>query len=357
MAFGDRLRMARARAGLSLAGLADRLDNQVTAQAINKYELGKAMPSSSTLVGLSKALGVSLDFLMANQVVELEGIEFRKRANTTEKERAFVEAEVIDHVERYLAIEEILELPINENPLRNIGGVTISELDEAEDEAYKLREKWNLGCDPIPSMTALLEERDIRVIAIDLPEKFSGLTCWAKRPQDKPAVPVVVVSTHFSVERERFTLAHELAHAVIGNSQDGKLEKAMDRFAAAFLIPADHLRNELGQGRKSLAYQELVRLKHFYGVSMWALLMRLKDVGVISDAYLKNLYRTPARAWLKEEPEPLSREGDVGKLEIPQRFELLVYRAVTEGLIPTVKAAALLKRSVSHVEQAVKGPH
>ena len=111
MAFGNRLRLARLRGGLSLAGLAERLENKVSAQAINKYETGKMMPSSGVLVGLAKALDVSLDFLISHQVTSLEGVEFRRRASALEREKAFVESEVIDHVERYLAIEEILDIP------------------------------------------------------------------------------------------------------------------------------------------------------------------------------------------------------------------------------------------------------
>ena len=69
--FGQRLRLARKKAGLSMQGLADRTSPRITAQAISKYEADKMNPSSSVLVGLSKALGVSLDFLMGGQVEEL----------------------------------------------------------------------------------------------------------------------------------------------------------------------------------------------------------------------------------------------------------------------------------------------
>ena len=51
----------------------------------------------------------------------------------------------------------------------------------------------------------------------------------------------------------------------------------MDRFAGAFLVPAAHLKNELGAEETTPSLiEELVRLKHLYGVSMWALLHRLK---------------------------------------------------------------------------------
>ena len=355
MAFGDRLRLARLRAGLSLAALAEKLEERVTPQAINKYEKGEMMPSSSVLVALAKTLDVSLDFLMSNQVVALGGVEFRKRVSVTEREKSLVESEVIDHVERYLAIEAILDLPDEESALDKLEPVTVNAPEDAEDLANQLRANWKLGRDPIPSMTALLEERNVRVLQIEGPDGFSGLTCRVRRPGNKPSIPVIV-RRHVTVERDRFTLAHELAHGIIKDTVTGKSEKAMDRFAAAFLMPAEHLKNEIGARRTSVGYNELVQLKRLYGVSMWALLMRLCAVGVISDAALKNLYRTPARAWLKSEPEPLEEGGDIGQLEQPRQFEAYVYRALAEGLIPTVKAATLLKKSIRDVEIAVKGP-
>ena len=74
--FGQRLRLARKKAGLSMQALADSVIPKVSAQAISKYEAGKMMPSSSVLVGLSKTLGVSIDFLMGGQVETLKGVEF-----------------------------------------------------------------------------------------------------------------------------------------------------------------------------------------------------------------------------------------------------------------------------------------
>jgi len=355
MAFGDRLRLARLRRGMSLAALAEKLEQRVTPQAINKYEKGDMMPSSSVLLALAKALGVSLDFLMSSQVVELDGVEFRKRASVTEREKSLIESEVIDHLERYLAIEAILDLPDEESALDRLDAVTVVSPEDAEERANALRVEWRLGCEPVPSVTALLEEKNVRVIQIEAPAGFYGLTCRVRRPGGKPSIPIVV-RRHVNVERDRFTLAHELAHAAIKDSVAGKVEKMMDRFAGAFLVPAEHLKNEIGARRTSLGYNELVQLKHLYGVSMWALLMRLRDVGIVSEATHKNLYRTSARAWLKSEPAPLRENGDIGRLEQPRRFEAHVYRALAEGLISTPKAATLLKKSIHDVEIAFKGP-
>ena len=58
--FGQRLRLARKRAGLSMRSLAEQMTPKVTAQAISKYEAGQMLPSSAVLVSLGKVLNVSL---------------------------------------------------------------------------------------------------------------------------------------------------------------------------------------------------------------------------------------------------------------------------------------------------------
>jgi hypothetical protein len=176
-------------------------------------------------------------------------------------ERARAESAVIDEVERHLALDEILELSGEKNALpatRN----NVGSLEEAEALAEKLREEWCLGNDPISSMTGLLEDKGVKVVAVDIPKKLSGFTGTVRRPKGKGDLPVIVVSTQFTIERRRFTLAHELAHRIIGGTKgDLKIEKAMDRFAAAFLIPAEHLRAEVRGARVARPpYSEIVRL-------------------------------------------------------------------------------------------------
>src|SRR5579872_2062057 len=104
----DRIKLARRKAGFSLRDLSDAMNGRVTAQAIGKYERGEDVPSSGVLIALAKALGVSLNYLMDSQGMELTRVEFRTKASTTVRERAQVETEVIEWIERYLQIERIL---------------------------------------------------------------------------------------------------------------------------------------------------------------------------------------------------------------------------------------------------------
>ena len=109
---GQRLRLARSASGLSLRDLESKLDNCVTAQALSKYERDEMMPVSQVLMGLARVLGVSEEYLLGEQELALEGMEFRKKADMSAKEEAQVEARVLQLLERYLTVEEILGLPI-----------------------------------------------------------------------------------------------------------------------------------------------------------------------------------------------------------------------------------------------------
>ncbi|XQU07979.1 helix-turn-helix transcriptional regulator [Halomonas sp. LY9] len=71
---------ARKAAGLSMQALADQVG--VSATMINKYEKGKSTPGSKALIQLSKALGVRSEYFFRPVQVQLEGVEYRKRAST-----------------------------------------------------------------------------------------------------------------------------------------------------------------------------------------------------------------------------------------------------------------------------------
>lgn len=355
---GDRLRIARKKSGLSLRALAGVMNPPVSAQAIGKYEAGEMMPSSRVLVGLGQALGVSLDFLMSSQVVDLSGMEFRKRSGTSARDRAQVEATVTERLENYLAIEDILELPAAPDQLAPLKTNQVASFEEAEALAGKLRDAWDLGGDAIPSMTALLEDKGIKVIEVDLPVRVSGMTCEVRRPGGRSDISVIVVSSRVNIERRRFTLAHELGHRIIGGvaSDDLKLEKAIDRFAGAFLVPADHLRQEAGERRHGVAYQEIKRLKHLYGVAATAMLVRLGQTGILPEGVVAYAFQTFARAWRTQEPAPMDASTGLGAFEKPRRFERLVYRALAEQMISPVRAAELMQKPLAEIELGLKGP-
>ena len=356
--FAQRLRLARKKAGLSMRELATRMSPSVSVQAISKYEAGKMMPSSRVLVGLGQALDVSLDFLMGGQVEGLEGVEFRKHSRTSATDRARAEVLVTEQIENYLAIEHILDIEPPPEPFDGLRCDQVQGLEGAEELANRLRAEWNLGFGPIPSMTGLLESKGIKLIEADLPERFDGLACTVKRVRGQPDTEAVVISSRTGIERRRFTLARELAHRVILDVTGIAIrrEKALDRFAATLLVPAEHLREQAGRNRHGITYTEMVRLKHAYGVSAATMLTRLREVSVVSAAALDRAFRGYARAWRKREPAPIEPTQGLGAFEEPHRFEALVWRGLGDQLFAPVRGAGLLRRSLREVGDELRGP-
>ena len=188
------------------------------------------------------------------------------------------------------------------------------------------------------------EERGIKVLQIELPDKLAGIAAWV-RPPDEPSLPVVVVNRKHPGERQRFTLAHELGHLVLSLEHSTNSEKAADRFAGAFLIPAEALWTEVGKRRTHLGLNELLLLKKLLGASVQTLAYRCLELGIISQAHHRRLFRQFAeKGWRKPpypEPKKLASERST-------RLERLCRRAVSEDAITETRAEELLGRSLAN---------
>lgn len=354
--FGERLRLARRKAGLSLRGLSVALGGSVSAQSIGKYERGEMMPNSEILIQMSKALNVSVPYLMSERISKLKNVEFRRTSGVTEREKAQVEAAVIEKLEHYMNIEEILDVSDESCLPQKINGALLGLEEDGETLAEETRKRWELGTGPIPDMTALLENHGIKVLLGDLPEKVSGLTCTAHSPRRDLPVPVIVVNKNITLERRRLTLAHELGHKLIDADSPVNHEKAANVFAGAFLVPKDHLVGQVGKNRNFFYFKELILLKHMYRVSAAAMLVRLRQTDVIDKSTLSYAFQTYARNWRSSEPYPLEPDEERGNYEAPHRFERLCYWALAEKLIMPMKVCELLQLPMDKVELGMKGP-
>jgi Zn-dependent peptidase ImmA (M78 family)/transcriptional regulator with XRE-family HTH domain len=347
---GNRLLLARQAAGLSLRALAERLDGMVTAQAILKYEKDRAMPGSKILLAMAKALNVSPDYLLSNREIELSGLEFRKAAAAGAKQEKAVQARVLEQLDRYLAVEESLGMSSQPCSYADHHLPAISTPDDACVAAARLRTYWKLGHDPIASMTELLEERGIKVIALDLDESIFGSKACAKLANNQEVAAILVNHLHTG-ERQRFTLAHELGHLLLSFEQKFSVrdsEKAMDRFAGAFLVPDDALRAATGTHRTEVSLGELIELKKRFLVSLQTIVVRLRQTQVLSESVANKHWELLkdkgylARPW--PEPEPIAPEHS-------HRLHRLVLRAVSEDALSESRAAELLGITVRDLDR------
>ena len=337
--FNIRLNRARKAAGLSLRELGDKVG--ISHAAIKKYEDGPTMPSSDILLGLSRALKVRTEYFFRPEYVKLDGIEYRKRSSLPKKQLDAITHEVIDHIERRIELENLFPQSPTEAFLALEGlPVPINQLDQIEEVAEHVRQVWNLGLDPIPNLIDVLETNGIRVFMIeaDTNNKFDGLAARVNN------MPIVVVGRHWSGDRQRFTMAHELGHLMLEGklSEDIDEEMACNRFAGAFLFPRASVLQELGNHRNAIEIKELALLKEEFGLSMAGILYRARDLGVITPAYHKSLTMFfSMKKWRKNEP------GRAYPAEKAHIFEQLIFHAIAEEFIGESKAAELMSVSLT----------
>ena len=339
---GERIKQARKAAGLSLRALADRAG--VTAMAISKYEGGKSTPSSRVLLDLSKALGVRTEYFFRPVKIELQEMKHRKHSRLPKKALDQIEGDVKEQLERFMELEQLLPNgPVQAFKLPENLPAPITTLDEVEVVARDLRTSWGLGIDPIPVLTDMLEERGVKVFQSQaINDRFDGMAATVD------GIPVIVVGRGWPGDRQRFTLAHELGHLVLQGrlAPDVEEEAAANRFAGAFLAPAEEVRKELGEKRVWLEPRELEVLKKTYGLSMQGWMHRAKDLGILPDTHYVEMRKFfSSRGWNKTEP------GDQYPPERPQLFDQLVYRALGQDLISESKAAELLRMPLTEFQK------
>jgi Zn-dependent peptidase ImmA (M78 family) len=339
--FAERLKSARLMNGLSLQGLADKIENRVTKQALSKYEVGQVIPDSEMLGILSDALQVRPDYFFASSSIEFGDIEFRKLQDYPAKERVRIVEIAKDELRRYLELEEILGIETAfHNPLEDF---SISSQEDIEAAAEKLREYWNLGSGAIANVTELLEDNHIKVLELDSSEEFDGFSTWVNQKR----IPLIVLNkSKFKdkLDRKRFTAFHELAHLLlkVNHLPEREKEKFCHAFATAMLISKDTLKKELGGKRSKLSINELGAMKQQYGISMQALVYRAKDLQLISDNYFKQFYATFNQLGYRKN-EPVVYEG----AEHSNRFSQLLFRALAENFISVSKAASLKNQKLA----------
>ena len=333
---------ARKMSGLSLRELAGKMNVPITKQALSQYEKGQITPSSKVIIAISNALDLPVDYFFKKSNVKLEHLEFRKKSSLSQKKVEAVRFQTLNYLEKYLEIEELLNVNgVFNNPLKKH---RVSQVQDIEKCANELRGKWALGLDPIPDVIALLEENKVTVFGIDAPEEFSGLASVT----DGVAVIVVNVNEKVNAVRKRLTALHELAHLILTFAEDvteKEKEHLCYSFAGAVLFPESVFKEKLGKKRSSILLNELILLENYYGISVQAIMWRAHDLGLISDSKFKEYHM-----WLSKSGFKKKELGNYCGCETPMRFQRLVYKALSEDIISSSKAAALLNKSLSDLK-------
>lgn len=326
---GARLRLARELKQMSQIQLARVLG--VSPAAVSQFEGGISRPAAETIGRLGELLDVPAGFFQLPLNDTHEGF-FRSLRKTTVSQRR--QARAVAHIAHDLATGPFASTTL---PGVTVPSLPVESLDVGqsiiEDAAIQVRKAWAMPRGPVPNVVELIECHGVTVIR--LPLDTPDVDAFSLPFVDRPVI--VLCADKNDRARSRFDAAHELGHLVLHGDQVWgmqEVERQAHGFAAAFLMPADDIYDELPSRAD---WPILFRLKTTWQVSLAALLMRGRTLGKLSEAnYLTAVKYASARGWRRQEPVPL------GPPEVPSQLRDLVQQAKDRMPLPSGVLSALL---------------
>ena len=331
----SRFACARKRKGLTKSALATLLG--VELRSVSAYESGDTVPRREVLARIIEVTGFPPEFFSGDDLEEPtpDAVSFRAMTKMTARQRdmALTQGTICIHLGKF--IEERFELPKVDIP-----DLSYESTPEAASET--LRRHWGIGALPVHNMIHLLEARGTRVfsLAIDARE-VDAFSMW------RSETPMVFLNTFKTSEHSRYDAAHELGHLVLhrhAQPHGPQAEREANAFASSFLMPRSSV---LAHARRNPTFDELVKLKKIWKVSVAALNYRLHTVGLTSDWLYRNLCIEIAKYGREQEPNEIPRETS----------QLLpkIFAALQEDTLSRSDVARALAIPRSEIEQLMFG--
>lgn len=295
------LRLAREAQGSTQKRLSE--ISGVAQGSISKYEKGLQVPSESQLDALAGALAYPTAFFEQLEA-RPAAVLYRTRSLRSAKLEAQVRARlnlvrlVVARMLDDISVEFVTRFP---EPDQTYGG--------PEQAAAALRAGWGVPPGPIESISDLIEAAGGVVVRVDL--GTDQAVAAYLHPLGDQLRWFFINTRVLAGDRVRFSLAHELGHAIlheaslIPDTRDA--ENHANRFGGAFVLPDQDLLAELP--RRRLQLHDLLALKRQFGVSMQTVAMCAHHAGAISRDELTRLYRELSyRGWRAQEPHDVTVE-------------------------------------------------
>lgn len=365
---GDNVRRLMKLQELTIPALAKLTD--MGSASISNLLNGKTEPKSGNLLKIADALKVPIQDLLAD-APKLSSLRFRTQKTLSAREKA--ERDQLRHItakwiEDYKFLEEILaeKTQFKLIDLRSKGPKLL---------ALEVRKKLDLGNAPIPDIVELVNGAGIklRVAPFGFKKTF-GLSVGSS-----DGGPAIIVNSEagITVERQIFTIAHELGHLLMHTDSYGTAEdieneleeQEANSFAGQLLLPDDVLMEEWQEKRGGNWVDAVLKIKKKFKVSYMTVLVRLEQV--LPKSPDRNLHIAFRIAYqqryghdLKDHYEPDPIEGPVARAEEDglsasdldnDRFSRMVMQAFEREEISIGRAAEMLGCSIDEMRNLVKG--
>lgn len=173
--------------------------------------------------------------------------------------------------------------------------------------AQKFRLENGLSMNEAVNVKSLI--RKLNILTVYRPMSYHAYGLSLKSPKGHR---FILVNSNSSRGRQHFTIAHELYHLyydenprphICGKDGTSRTERNADRFASALLMPEEGVigmltDEEYAERRISIA--QVLRLEQYFGVSRSTILIRLKELNLLSATQFEDLKAYPIIRSAKE---------------------------------------------------------
>lgn len=365
---GDNIRRHMKIRGLTIPRLSAKMG--MGTAALSNLLNGKAEPKSSTLIKLAGALDVSFQELLADAPL-LQSLRFRTAKTLSGREKA--ERDQLRHdTAIWLSDYQFLEDALDKRLRFKLANSFHQDPGKA---AMGVRRALEIDAKkPIYDMSELMENAGIKLRI----RPFGFKKTFGLSVGEKNGGPAIVVNAEpgIPVERQIFTIAHELGHLILHKNsydaareiEDDDEERGANSFAGIFLIPDEGLRKDWDESKGLHWVERVLHVKKIYKVSYMTILVRLgqlypelKDRPLIAE--FRSAYADLYKHDLKDHYEPNAIQGPVASIDpqeldtsdlIEDRFARLVRAAYEKELISISRAGEMLNRSLEDIRALVR---
>lgn len=305
--FTDRLQAAKAASGNMSMPMIES-ETRIPVERIRGFLNGSTTPTIEECQELADAFGVATTYLVRPSCgVEL--VSYRKHSRLTKRVAYRVAIDIQTAFRNYYDIEEVVGNPLPNDILGEPYLVPSPDLtdDAIERIAIDMRAALGIGQDEsLPDIHAALDAK-VRLLPFAMPCGVPQIRqdgCVVKSDRGDKAV---AFNRNAPIDRQRFTLAHELGHLILDDEHD---EKSANKFAAAFLMPERLVKAAFN----SDSLDALLGLKAIFGCSIAALNMRCNGLGLVNElTYKRNWVMLSYRGWSRHEPDVGLQQPQYGR--------------------------------------------
>lgn len=301
---GARLQSARRYRGMTITELANNIE--VTKQSISQFENGQISPQFDTLMKITNILKFPREYFYEEDKIDIKlgNTYFRALSKMSKKEESMQKEKTKILGKLFNFLNEYIEFP----------SLNLPEFDEelsVEDKAFKLREYWGLGEEPISDIIYVLEKNGIIVSSIHTNSDNIDAFSQQQNINGQKRYIIVLGNDKFSATRRQFSAAHELGHIILHDGfleienmtreEIRNMENEAHAFAAAFLLPKSAFSNDIKFYPTNLDYYK--QLKKKWKTSISAMLVRANHLDILSYSSYQSIIKKMNRlGWRTEEP-------------------------------------------------------